>query len=123
MINQPDTHNLLTEARRVLQESLAPQLDGSLRYEALMIGNALGMAVRELEQQQSGEYEKANAALSSFLERQSLSSAPGDEEDTLAKAIRERRLSADDTALQEVLRAITEARLRINNPAYLDKVR
>lgn len=123
MINQPDTHNLLTEARRVLQESLVPQLDGSLRYEALMIGNALGMAVRELEQQQSGEYEKANAALSSFLERQSLASAPGHEEDTLAQAIRERRLSVDDTALQEVLRAITEARLRINNPAYLDKGR
>ncbi|WP_148862827.1 DUF6285 domain-containing protein [Marinobacter fonticola] len=123
MINPPDTHTILAESRRVLLENLVPQLKGDLRYDALMAANALGMAVRELEQQQNGQYGQADTILSAFLETRSLASSPGHGEEDLARAIRERELAVDDVGLQGVLRALTEAQLRINNPAYLDKGR
>lgn len=46
---RPDGQELLTEARRLLRGEIMPQLRGDLRYKAAMIGNAMGIAARELE--------------------------------------------------------------------------
>ena len=48
MRDRPDAEALIAECRRVLQEELAPSLQGEARFKALMIANALGMAGREL---------------------------------------------------------------------------
>lgn len=118
MINQPETRDLLAEARQVLLESLAPELAGERKYEALMIANAMGMAIRELEQ---GEPEEADRALRAFLAKQSLDDTAAEAEAELARAIFERRLDGTDPALRSVLRTLTESRLRINNPGYLKR--
>lgn len=115
MINQPEAQDLLSEARAVLLDSLVPHLSGDHRYEALMIANAMGMAVREFEASQAGQPEAVDRRLDAFLESRGL----GQGEDDLARAIRERRLTGGDGELRSVLRSMTEARLRINNPGYL----
>lgn len=119
MINQPDTHDLLTEARRVLMDSLVPGLEGERKYEALMIANAMGMAIRELEQCELGEPDATDRLLSAFLADHALDEAMENAELSLASAVRQRQLDGDDPELRSILRAVTEARLRINNPGYL----
>lgn len=121
MINQPETGDLLAEARKVLLESLAPDLAGKRRYEALMIANAMGMAIRELEQRQQGEPGKTDQALRAYLEEKSLDNSGAEAESALATAIRERRVDGDDPALRSVLRTLTKARLRVNNPGFLER--
>lgn len=121
MINQPDTGDLLTEARQVLLDSLVPELSGAHRYQALMIANALGMAIRELEQRGESQPEACDQALSLFLAAKGLPDDLVAGEQTLARALRERRLDGADDGLRSVLRGLTEARLRINNPGHLKR--
>lgn len=128
MINQPETRDLLAEARQVLLDSVAPELAGEHKYQALMIANAMGMAIREIEQREQGEPEQTDRGLQAFLAQQALtvpdfSGSSGERaveaEGELARAIYERRLDGTDTELRSVLRTLTETRLRINNPGYL----
>jgi hypothetical protein len=119
MINQPDTRDLLTEARQVLLDSVAPELAGERKYQALMIANAMGMAIRELEQREQGQPEETDQTVRAFLAERSLEVTDGEAESALARAILERGLDGADPALRSVLRTLTEARLRINNPGYL----
>ena len=119
MINRPETRDLLTEARQVLLDSVAPELDGERKYEALMIANAMGMAIREQEQREAGEPEATDVMLSRFLAGHALTEESGQGEETLARAIRERTLDGGDRELRTVLRAMTETRLKVNNPGYL----
>lgn len=119
MINQPHTGDLLTEARRVLLDSLVPELNGEHKYHALMIANALGMAVRELEQRDRGEPEGTDRALEAFLTRHEIPRESDVPEGDLARAIRQRKLGGSSEELRSMLRRITEARLRINKPGYL----
>lgn len=121
MINQPETRDLLTEARQVLLDSVAPELAGERKYEALMIANAMGMAIRELEQRERGQPERIDRTIRAFLAERSLDATTDEAEAALARAIRERRLDGVDPALRSVLRTLTEARLRINNPGYLKR--
>jgi hypothetical protein len=119
MINRPETRDLLAEARQVLLDSLAPELSGERKYEALMIANAMGMAIREQEQQEAGEPEATDVMLSRFLAGHVLPEDPGQGEQTLARALRERVVDGGNRELREVLRAMTETRLKVNNPGYL----
>lgn len=119
MINEPDTRDLLTEARSVLVDALVPDLSGDQKYQALMIANALGMAIREIEQREQGEPETADRLLSAFLAERQLSDQSSQGEEALAQALRERRLEGGDPQLRAVLKEMTEARLRINNPGYV----
>jgi len=121
VINNPDIHDLLTEARQVLMNSLTPELSGARKYEALMIANAMGMAIRELGQSEQAKMEQADRATSAFLEAQSEPNHNVECEESLAEAIRERRLDGRDKALRDVLRTLTEARLGINSPGYLKR--
>lgn len=99
----PATDDLLAEARSVLVDSVLPALRGAERYQALMVANALGMAVRELQQASQPPTEADVEPV---------------DEAALAEAIR-RRKAPDDRALRATLRSLTVARLRINNPGYL----
>ncbi|WP_372986353.1 DUF6285 domain-containing protein [Marinobacter sp.] len=119
MINEPDSRDLLTEARQVLLDSLVPELAGEQKYQALMIANAMGMAIREIEQRERGEPEATDQVLSKFLAGHQLQDDPLQGEQTLARALLERRLDGDDPELRSVLKGMTEARLRINNPGFL----
>ncbi|MBS3805228.1 MAG: hypothetical protein KGY54_11810 [Oleiphilaceae bacterium] len=121
MINQPETRDLLTEARQVLLDSLAPELTGQRKYEALMVANAMGMAIRELEQRAQGQPEETDRTVTAFLAERSIEAKAGEDEAALAGAIRERRLDSTDPGLQSVLRTLTEARLRVNNPGFLKR--
>lgn len=121
MINQPETRDLLAEARQTLLSSLAPELAGERKYEAMMIASAMGMAIRELEQREEGQPEKADRTVRAFLEERSLERTSGNGETDLARVIHDRRLDGADPDLRSVLRTLTEARLRINNPGYLKR--
>lgn len=121
MINQPDTQELLTEARRVLLEELLPQLPEERQYEARMVASTLGMTIRELEQRRRGEPLQTEAMLLDFLAGQGLSVESELPEATLARALRERRLDGADPGLRALLRRLTETRLKINKPGYLKK--
>ncbi len=139
MINEPDSRDLLTEARQVLLDSLVRDLAGEQKYQALMIANAMGMAIREIEQRAQGEPEATDQAIARFLAGHQLPVDPAQGqqppargqtqgqspnalsqgEQTLARALRDRRLDGDDPELRSVLKGMTEARLRINNPGFL----
>ena len=121
MINRPDTRDLLTEARQVLLDSVAAELTGERKYQALMVANAMGMAIRELEQREQGEPAQTDRTARAFLAQRCLDDTASEPEAELALAIRERRLDGADPALRSVLRTLTEARLRINNPGFLKR--
>jgi hypothetical protein len=48
-----------------------------------------------------------------------LTEESGQGEETLARALRERTLVGGDRELRTILRAMTETRLKVNNPGYL----
>ena len=121
MINNPNIHDLLTEARQVLMNSLTPELTGARKYEALMIANVMGMVMRELGQSEQTRVKEADLAASAFLTARTEPDDHVECEASLAEAIRERRLDGTDEALREVLQAITEARLGINSPGYMKR--
>ncbi|MDX1711317.1 MAG: DUF6285 domain-containing protein [Rhodovibrionaceae bacterium] len=50
MRDRPSGSELLREARRVLREELADELEGEQRFKALMAANAMAMAMRELDE-------------------------------------------------------------------------
>jgi hypothetical protein len=63
MRDKPNGADLLALARRSLLDEVAPALKGQPRYVALMVANAMGIALREL--QQADRFERAqNAVLS-----------------------------------------------------------
>ncbi|NMT63158.1 DUF6285 domain-containing protein [Marinobacter orientalis] len=121
MINQPETRDLLAEARRVLLDSIAPDLGGERKYQALMIANAMAMAMRELEQREQGQPEETDHTVRAYLAEHSIDGTAAEAEADLARAVFERRLDGTDPALRSVLRTLTEARLRINNPGFLER--
>lgn len=49
MSERPDARDLLIVAREELVKSLLPKLPDELRYQALMIANAMAIAAREFE--------------------------------------------------------------------------
>ena len=112
---RPDALALLNEARRSLAEDLLPALGGEQRYLALMIGNALGIAARELESG-AGAWSALERALRALLD------AP--ETDGAALA---RRLTTEIRAgrwdgrpeLHAVLLNHAGARLAVTNPKAL----
>jgi hypothetical protein len=57
--------------------------------------------------------------LSRFLVGHALPEESGQGEQTLARALRERVVDGGDRELRAVLRAMTETRLKVNNPGYL----
>ncbi|MEM7226987.1 MAG: DUF6285 domain-containing protein [Pseudomonadota bacterium] len=99
MIDQPDGAQLLAEARRVLLETLLPELPEKQRFNALMVANAMAIARRELE---------ASGA-----------QAPESDSRGMVAEIRERRRDGDPGLHQSLLKEV-ENRVLLSNPSRLD---
>jgi hypothetical protein len=119
VLNRPDARDLITLARETIATELAPTLQGEQRYQALMVANALAIALRELEH---AEDVRAPAG-----ERRRLQELYGDSVDAgedltrlnqrLAQDIRRGDLDgAVDLGLRRLFRAQVSERLRISNP-------
>jgi hypothetical protein len=119
---------LLTEARRALLESVLPALPAHLRYQGLMIANAMAIGVREWAEgdgavaavllELAGLYPDAPMAASAESPAAALSSL----EQRLARDIRAGVFDGLGLArerLRQALRAMTIARLRLSNPKIL----
>lgn len=97
MSRLPDGHELLAVARELVLQRLLPALPEAMRYEALMVANAIAIAARELvghpgTDLRTDEYERV-----------------------LASAIRNGHCD-EDKQLARQLRASTLAKLQISNP-------
>ena len=119
-MSRPDARELLGITRETLRDAVAPQLDGALRYQVLMAANALAIALRELDANESAAHERDLRGLYG-------DSVAADESlDRL-----ERRLASDirrgdfDGALEHGLRALLRARvesaLAVSNPKRLSR--
>lgn len=100
MSRLPDAADLLAAAHEALSKKVLPALSGSVRYDALMISNALRIAMREIGTN------SVDAAVDWSKERE------------FAAAIRHGEHDDDTAALRE-LRRSTTAKLRISNPKAL----
>lgn len=122
MGNQPDGHNLLLTARRVLLEEILPILPDESRYTTLMMANAMGIAARELDAEKRSDPEEAKS-LGLFLIEAGIEfdhKADCDIEAQLAELIRQRRIPDRwRHSLAEMLLALTRSKLQISNPKYL----
>ncbi|MDF2094637.1 phosphotransferase [Aquibaculum arenosum] len=65
--DRPTGAELLAEARRLLREAISPALQGNARFEAAMIGNAMGIAERELRAAATAEEAPALGDLAARL--------------------------------------------------------
>lgn len=119
MLDQPDGRDLLAIARQTLLQSIVPALPGALRYDALMIANAMAIAAREIELAARAEIRERAAlapllgAVAQDLDLSALRSA-------LCELIREGVFDAvRSDELRAALRDSVEARLAISNPKLL----
>jgi hypothetical protein len=125
MRERPNAADLIEIARAVLRGRLLPAMPESLRYEALMVANALANAERELK--------AGPAPLAAALARladiygdeasqragESLEAALARVERRLARDIREGRFDGDRRVLAHLLAGTVDA-VRESNPRYLD---
>ncbi len=125
---RPDALELLEVARETLLQRVLPELEGDARYQALMIANAMAIAIRELTPgavELEAELERLRGLYEG--EGQSGLSGPGALEfleEQLAKDLRAGELDGGpQLGVRRLLRARTEARVRVSNPKRLDRER
>ena len=106
---------LLAEARRSLVEELLPGLSGLQRFQALMVANAMGIVLRDVEAGDEAWRELARdlGRLTGQPDRPLAEALP-----EIAAAIRAGRWDAD-AGLHEALRLHIRARLAVANPKAL----
>ncbi|MCC7485206.1 MAG: hypothetical protein IT529_09480 [Burkholderiales bacterium] len=128
MNDRPDARNLLETARRALASEILPALPEELRYTALMIGNAMATAAREIaagEAPLEAERERLRGLLGETGAPASgrvLRAAVRDYNRRLAVAIRTGRFDGEGrAAMLEHLRLATEAKLAVSNPRFLNQ--
>jgi uncharacterized protein DUF6285 len=119
MLDRPEARDLLGIARQHLLQRILPVLPEALRYDALMVANALAIAAREIELAAQAQA-RDRAAIAALLP-----DAPPDAEivalrSALCREIRRGSYDAGRRAeLLAGLRASVEARLAISNPKLL----
>lgn len=126
MNDRPDARNLLETARAAFVAEILPTLSGRSRYTALMVANAMAIALREIE---AGEapLEAERLRLRALLPElaQAPSGVPLREmlagyNRRLIEAIRGGRFDgAGRGALLDHLRRTTEEKLAVSNPKML----
>ena len=123
MLDRPDGSELLAVARQTLLERIVPALPEDLRYDALMVANAIAIAAREMNQT-SQAIDREREALAALL------GAAGQDLDlaglrrALGRRIREGAF--DDARLHEVRAVLWDsvaARVAISNPKLLSAAR
>jgi hypothetical protein len=135
-LEQPDARALLDIAHETLLEQLLPLLDGDARYQALMIANAMAMAMRELTPTATNPSDKPapaaqllaslygqddEASIASRTEATRATRAtPARWERRFARDLRDGELSEDRQAVvRQLLRVDIESRLAVSNPRRL----
>ena len=126
MNNRPDGADLLRVARRLLREELAQSIPRELRYEVLMVANAMAIAEREAEAEDKDLQEEFRM-LEELYGAKTAEKAGSRLEEKVS--VLNRRLAKDIRAgildgacaqgVRALLRAQIIARLRISNPKYL----
>jgi len=116
MRDQPEAGRLLEQARQTLLQEVLDLLPAGQRYPALMVANAMAIAVREIEQggQAAGEEGAALAALFDATETSDLAVL----ERRLAREIRAGRHDGAAPVHALLSESVTR-RLRITNPKLL----
>lgn len=119
MNNRPDGNELLAVARRTLLDELMPLLPSARAYDALMVAKAMAIAARELESQ---GHDTSGDQIQQFYALAGLDITLPATEYGLAGLIREKTISESrHGALHQLLLSLTQAKLQITNPKYLDK--
>ncbi|WP_166266698.1 DUF6285 domain-containing protein [Marinobacter caseinilyticus] len=116
---RPNAAELLTIARQELLDTVLPEVDESLKYQILMIANAMKIANRELTDDHSTDHE-AQSALDQFYQTHAPQRAEAACEQQLADDLRQRRFD-DDDSVHRLLLTLTEHKLNLSNPKYLGK--
>lgn len=98
------TATALLEAVQLFLKEAERELEGRLAFHAKVAGNALGIVIRELEGNPDAVETQAFEPLGGVA--------------VACEALREGRLSPDDKALLQAIRASTLARLAVDNPRY-----
>ncbi|MCL2346527.1 MAG: DUF6285 domain-containing protein [Desulfobulbus sp.] len=125
MRDQPTGDLLLETARDLLREEIIPALSGNQRHAALMIANAMAIAMRQLQSGDDAERQEL-AALQKILSLPesgaSLSQSLTDANRQLCRLIREGRADAGKThdEVRDLLLRTTRHRVSISSPKYLD---
>ncbi|MDB5812191.1 MAG: putative acyl-CoA dehydrogenase [Betaproteobacteria bacterium] len=125
MNNQPDATELLAIARSTLLDKLLPRLPDDLRYDALMIANAMMIAAREHaagDEPAKAEFGRACALLAEHPPEAAgaaLQIALVDCNRRLAAGIRAGRYDKDSAALLAHLDQTAAHALAISNPRAL----
>jgi len=126
MRDQPSGDLLLETARDLLREEIIPALSGSQRHGALMIANAMSIAMRQLKSGDDAEREEL-AALRKILslrdsEGTSLQESLVDANRRLCRLIRAGGADAGNThdEVRDLLLRTTRQRVSISSPKYLE---
>lgn len=129
MRDQPTGDQLLETARDLLRDELLPILPGNKRHGALMIANAMAIAMRQLKSGDEPERQELDALRQILATRESDLHASGSAMQALADCNRAlcqmiRAGEADsgkahDQVREHLLRT-TRHRVSISNPKYLD---
>lgn len=106
----PDATQIVDAVREFLREEVMPATEGAVSFHARVAANLLDTLARELALGEAGE-QRYTAALAGLGCR---------DEDDLALRIRSRDLGPDDPGLVKALWTITDDRLAVANPGYLD---
>ena len=125
MTDKPAGAALLEEARRTLLETLLPLLPPDLRYDGLMVANAMAIAAREAGQGDAALREavqRLSALFPAAATNENLRAQPLELEARLASEIRAGQCDAPGVrrdAVRDYLRRSVTARLRLSNPKAL----
>jgi len=127
MLDRPDRLDLLKAAEAALRDDLLPALDGTAKYNALMVASAIATARREIE----AGHAPVRAVLDAFAEFYGQDNVHRAGADSAERALaligdlaRELRDGEHDEALLgpvcEVLRTLVVERLKASNPRFLE---
>ncbi len=104
MRDDPDTRDLIATAREALKAEILPRLDGDAAYVGAMIANALGIALRDLDDATGSGPEAESDALRRLLgsEAEDLQALNGE----FAAAIRKGRFDPGTGAHEDARRIL-----------------
>jgi hypothetical protein len=127
MNDRPEASDLLAAARDAFNERILPALPSALRYDGLMIANALGIVLREIQAGDAparAEYERLGELLPEGRPEtpaaRALHALLEDYNRRLSAAIRAGRFDgAERAALRDHLQKTTHEKLAISNPKLL----
>ncbi len=114
MEDSPTARELVTAVREFIEQHLAPTLEGHTAFHARVAINALAIVERQLDQGPDADARERARLVALLGEDADLASL----NHALALAIRDGRLSLDDPALINHLRATTVDKVTIDQPRY-----